>query len=138
MPLFYNRIQRRNPQDPAAPQKWYLILRRLGMITEKEVAKDLADETTLNPKEAEMAIHQLFKVIIRYLLNGNTLQLGGLGTFKLTVSCEGADTKEEATPAKVRKINIRFIPSKSFREAIDKALYVEAKKLSEKKNDVAH
>ena len=133
MPLFYNKVERGVPSDPMGPKKWYLILRSLGMISIKDVCRDVADETTLNPKEAEMAIYQLFKVILRYLLSGHTLQLGDLGTFKLTISCEGSDTKEEATPAKIRKINLRFIPSRDFRESINKATFSEAKKLSEKK-----
>ena len=32
--------------------------------------KMLADETTLNPKEAEMAVYQLEKVVSRLLLDG--------------------------------------------------------------------
>ncbi len=55
------------------------------MVREKEVAKLLADETTLNPKEAEFAIAQLQKVVINLLLNGNTVQLGDLGGFRITL-----------------------------------------------------
>jgi nucleoid DNA-binding protein len=46
------------------------------MLLKKEVAKEIADETTLNPKEAEIALDQLQKVLIRNLLAGNSVQLG--------------------------------------------------------------
>ena len=130
MALFYNRVTKKNPSDPTGVSKWYLVLRSIGLIGEKELGEAVADETTLNPKEAEMAFSQLFKVILRYLLAGHTIKLAGLGTFKLTLSSEGSDTEEEAVPSKVKSINIRFVPSASFKEAIPKATFKEAKSLS--------
>lgn len=96
------------------------------MVREKEVAKQIADETTLNPKEAEMALAQLKKVLIGILLNGQSVQLGDWGSFYLTLSSEGSDTEAEATPAKVKKINIRFNPGIELKEAIAKATFKDA------------
>ena len=96
MPLFFNKMQRRNPQDPEGERKWYVVLRSTGVADEQEMAKLLSEETTLNPKEAEMAIYQLFKVVVRQLLNSKTVPLGSIGTLRLTVSSEGADTEKEA------------------------------------------
>ena len=58
MAVFYNKMQRKNPSKPAEPAKWYPVLRRVEMMKEKDVARHISDETTLNPKEAEMAISQ--------------------------------------------------------------------------------
>lgn len=131
MPIFYNKVQRKNPSDKDAKPKWYLALRRISVMKEKEVAKAIADETTLNPKEAEMAIAQLQKVLSNALLNGHTVQLGDWGTFYLTLTGEGTETKDAAVPAKVKKINIRFLPGKELKESIEKATFVEAKTLAE-------
>ncbi|MDR2409851.1 MAG: hypothetical protein LBE13_17320 [Bacteroidales bacterium] len=57
MALLFNNIERVNPTAPNAPKLWYPLLKSTKMVREKEVAKKLADETTLNPKEAEIAIH---------------------------------------------------------------------------------
>ncbi|MDR1553937.1 MAG: HU family DNA-binding protein, partial [Prevotellaceae bacterium] len=89
MPIFYNKMERGNPGNPDAPKKWYPVLKSTGMIKEREVAKLLAEETTLNPKEAEMAVSQLLKVVTNLLLNGNTVQLGNLGSFRITATTEG-------------------------------------------------
>ncbi len=89
MPLFYNKVQRVNPRDPKGARKWYPILKSVGQVDEHDVAKMLSDETTLNPKEAEMAVYQLEKVVSRMLLDGHTVQLGDLGTFNLTITAEG-------------------------------------------------
>ncbi len=58
MPLFYNKVQNVNPRDPKGVRKWYSILKSVGQVDEHEVAKLVSDETTLNPKEAEMAVYQ--------------------------------------------------------------------------------
>jgi len=129
MSLLYNKTERVNPAQPAAPKKWYPILKSTGLIRERQVAKLLADETTLNPKEAEMAVSQLMKVVTNLLLNGNTVQLGELGTFRLTATCEGSNTKEEVGAQKIKKVNVRFSASEDLKNAIKKATFKEAASL---------
>lgn len=132
MPLLFNKVQRGNPAKPDEPKKWYLSLKSLGLIGEKEVAKQIADETTLNPKEAEMALAQFEKILQRLLLDGHTVQLGDWGYFKLTMNCDGAATEKEAVVANVKKINIRFQAGKGLQEAINKATFIPASSLSKK------
>lgn len=130
MALIYNKVQRRNPQDEHAPLKWYPVLKTTRMLREKEVAKLIADETTLNPKEAEMALSQLQKIIIRTLLNGQSIQLGDWGSLYLTVNSEGSAAETEATASKVKKINIRFTAGADLKSAIAKAEFIDAATLS--------
>ena len=108
MPLFYNKVQRVNPRDPKGARKWYAILKSVGQVDEHEVAKLVSDETTLNPKEAEMAVYQLEKVMERLLLDGHTVQLGELGSFSLTITSEACRGEKEVTPDKIKKLNLRF------------------------------
>ncbi|MFT3738926.1 MAG: HU family DNA-binding protein [Breznakibacter sp.] len=130
MALFYKTVQRSsNPGNPEAPKRWYLILKSLGMMKEKDVAAAIADETTLNPKEAEMAIYQFQKVLAKYLLEGHTVQLGELGSFQLVAQSDGVDNESDVTPTLVKKINIRFTPSTAIKEAIAKASFKPVKGL---------
>lgn len=126
MPLFYNKVQRANPMDKEAPKKWYPVLKSVGMMEVQEVARLIADETTLNPKEAEMALAQLEKVLINALLSGQTVSIGSWGSFQLTISADGADTEKEAVPSKIRKVNVRFQPGRTLKEAIAKATFRQA------------
>ena len=43
MPIFYNKTERGNPGNPAAPKRWYPVLKSTGLIKEREVAKLLSD-----------------------------------------------------------------------------------------------
>ena len=127
MPLFFNKMQRHNPQDPEGERKWYVVLRSTGIADEQEMAKLLSEETTLNPKEAEMAIYQLFKVVVRQLLNSKTVPLGSIGTLRLTVSSEGADTEKEANANLIKELNVRLVPSEEFKQELKKAEFIYVK-----------
>ena len=123
MALFYNKVQRANPSNPDAPKKWYPVLKSIGRMTEKQVAKEIADETTLNPKEAEMAIYQFQKVLTKALLDGKTVQLGELGSFQLTIKSKGVDNESGVTASLVEKINLRFSPSNDLKNNLKKAQF---------------
>jgi predicted histone-like DNA-binding protein len=125
MALFYKKVQRGNPANPSAPKLWYPILRTLGLIKEKQVAKLLADETTLNPKEAEMALYQLLKVLLRLLLDGHSVQLGELGTFRLVVRTEGSEKEADANATKIKNLLLQFTSSPTVREQLSHAEYKE-------------
>jgi predicted histone-like DNA-binding protein len=123
MSLFFKKVQKGNPSNPAAPKLWYPILKSIGLVKEKEVAKLLADETTLNPKEAEMTVFQLFKVIIRLLLDGHTVQLGELGSFRITARGEGSETEAEVNASKIKSVHVHFTPSEALRNEVNNATF---------------
>jgi predicted histone-like DNA-binding protein len=129
MPIIVNRVERPNPQDLTAPKKWYPTLKTISQVGEKEVAKKIADETTLNCKEAEMSLYQLEKVLLHNLLESNSVQLGDWGSFHLTCNGEGSDTKEGVSVANIKNLNIRFSPGKALKEALKGASFVFAEDL---------
>lgn len=57
MAIIYDKVAKKSPQDKSV--KWYASVKTIKQVDDKEVARLIADETTLNPKEAEMAIAQL-------------------------------------------------------------------------------
>ena len=133
MPLFYNKVQRVNPRDPKGARKWYAILKSVGQVDEHEVAKLVSDETTLNPKEAEMAVYHLEKVMERLLLDGHTVQLGELGSFSLTITSEACRGEKEVTPDKIKKLNLRFRAGKGIKAALENAKFRPAEDMQVKK-----
>lgn len=131
MSIFLKPVQRGNPSDPKAPKKWYPVQYTTKMVSETEVAELIADETTLNPMEAQMAIRQLRKVVQRLLLDGKSVQLGNWGTFNITLSTTGADTKEELTARNVKTVNMNFQPGAELKTALQKADFVWLNKIVE-------
>jgi predicted histone-like DNA-binding protein len=102
------------------------------MVREKELAERLANETTLNPKEAEMAIYQLLGAVKDFLSTGHTVQLGDLGSFRTTATTEGSATAEEVNASKIKKLNVRFTESNELKTAMQKATLVDIESLLSK------
>ncbi|MDR0831015.1 MAG: HU family DNA-binding protein [Prevotellaceae bacterium] len=129
MSIFYNKVERANPQNRTAPKKWYPSLKTIEQIGEKEVARQISDETTLNPKEAEMALDQFRKVLVRNLLDSKSVQLGDWGAFHLTCSGEGSATRDEVSGAKIKKLNVQFTLGKELQDALAGATFKAAESI---------
>ena len=123
MALFFKKVERSNPINIHAPKKWYASLKSVGLKKEKEVAVLAADGTTLDPKEAQLAYSRFGIVLMRMLLDGHTVEIENLGTFRLTVNSEGVDTKEELSANHIKKVNLRFIPCEATKDALKKATF---------------
>jgi predicted histone-like DNA-binding protein len=132
MPILFNKVERANPFDKMAPKKWYPTLKTITRLQEKDVAKQISDETTLNPKEAEMSLDQLKKVLISNLLSSNSVQIGDWGTFYLTCNGVGSDTKEGVTAGSIKNLNIRFQPGKALKNALADASFKPAESIVSK------
>jgi predicted histone-like DNA-binding protein len=128
MAIFFNKVLKALPSNPTV-KKWYATIKRISMIREKQVAKLIADETTLNHKEAEMAMSQLEKILLRELLASNSVQLGDWGSFHLTCSSSAHETREEVTGRSIKKLNVRFMPGATLKEGLEHAEYVPTESL---------
>ena len=131
MAIFYNKVERPVPGEPQT-KKWYAVLKVVNQVGEKEVARQIADETTLNPKEAETALSQLQKILARMLLDSKSVQLGDWGSFHLTCNSVGHDTRAEVGPSSIKKLNIRFSPGKALKNAIANAAFEAAESIVSK------
>ena len=138
MAILLKTVSRRNPLMPEAPLKYYPVQKTIKMIDESTVADLIADETTLNPAEALMAIRQLCKVLLRELMNSNSVQLGNWGSFGITLSSTGSETAELVKATNVKRVNVRFTPGTEMKDALKKAQFAwieKPEKAEEKKKE---
>jgi predicted histone-like DNA-binding protein len=61
--------------------------------------------------------------LFEQLLNGNKIQLDGLGTFGFTLSSQGAESLEKFTATNIKKINVIFTPDTDLEGLIDDAVF---------------
>lgn len=134
MAILVKPIQRPNPLDKEAAKKWYVVQVTTAQVDETEVAMDLADETTLNPSEAMMAIRQLRKILLRRLLGGESVKLGNWGSFSVTLSSIGAETKDAVTARNIKEVNLNFQPDEAFKADLQRATFAWVDKLAEGRN----
>jgi predicted histone-like DNA-binding protein len=120
MPLYYTIQEKKNPQDPEAPGKFYIIARSLPAIGRSVFIEDMVRNTALTKSEAATVLDYLFERVPHYIALGHTVQLGELGYFRATLCSDGSDTKEEVTADKVTIKRVRFFFGNEMRDKIKK------------------
>jgi len=119
MSIRYVVQQRKDPRDPAASPKYYLINKTFANIDRNFLIKDMVKNTSLNANEAATGIDYLFDSIPKFISMGFTVQIGKLGYFTVGIKSEGSDTEEEATADKIKRKRLIFIVGKEIRDEIN-------------------
>lgn len=134
MTILVKPVQRVNPQDVKSEKKWYPVQTTVKQVDESEVAMEIADETTLNPSEALMAIRQLRKILQRHLLSSESVKLGDWGSFYTTLSTWGTEKKEDLSARNIKGVNIVFQPGEELKSAMQKATFAWINKILDGKS----
>lgn len=79
-----------------------------GLISTREIAKQLAGRSSLTPADIRATLIGLVEVMETYLHMGYSVKLDDLGVFRLSVTSDGYDTPEECTPHRVRAAKLCF------------------------------
>jgi len=117
----YNVVERRNPSNPEAPARYYPSVVSSGRLNLRGLSNLTAEISTLSTVDTMAAIEALLIVIPRELANGNIVDLGDFGSFRLRIQTEGADTPEEVTSRNITKAMPRFVPGREFKNALSSA-----------------
>ena len=104
----YKFVMRRNPTDPSAPKKFYATPIYNGLITKKEMADDLVLISSISRGDISSVIENLLDAIPKYLLRGFSVQLGELGSLRISFSSEGVDDPKDFVIGMIRGRKIIF------------------------------
>ena len=119
MAFRYKLVQRRNPQDPEGPKKWYATPNSSTPLNERDMVKEATKNTTMAPSEFRSAMELLTDFIPTELKQSHTSKVPGLGTFRLTFKSEGADTVEEFDAnSMISSPRVVFTLDAEFREKV--------------------
>ena len=116
MALNYNAVERQNPQTKE--KKWYASPNLTGKRELKELSKDLSEVSSLSAGDVQNVIANLIEQMPKWLMEGYSVKLDGLGSFRLSFSSEGVATKEEVTANLVTDIHIIFDADNLIKERI--------------------
>lgn len=112
-----------NPMAPEDPRKFYGVVKSIGTMNNRQLATRISKETTLGTPDVMAVIEALLQDIPEFLLDGKIVQLGDFGTFRLTVSGDGAATSEEYSTTMIKKTNLNFRAGKAFRDLMSNAVF---------------
>jgi len=119
MSIRYVVQKRKDPRDPAASPKYYLISKTFAAVDRNFLIKDMVKNTSLTANEAATGIDYLFDSIPKFISMGFTVKLGNLGYFTVGIKSEGSKTEKEATPDKIKRKRLIFLAGKDVRKQIN-------------------
>jgi predicted histone-like DNA-binding protein len=123
----YKVIQKINPLHPEQPKKSYASPVNAGKLTVKDFAKEIAGRSSLTRGDVENVLNNFLDELPTFLKLGLSVQLGDFGTFRLTISSEGATEEEAFTAANIKGVKIVFTPSVALKNELKTAPFEEQK-----------
>jgi len=123
MPIKYNVVPKKNPQNLAAPPRYYPVVKSTGYSDQRAIAQKAAQISTLATADLAAALEAFLIVIPEELMAGQIVQLGALGSFHVSITAVGSDKPEEVTSRNITGLNVRFIPGKEFRRALERTVF---------------
>ena len=99
MAILYEIKERKNPQDPTGPGKFYPNAVRTQNITFNQLADAIAERSTVSKADVAAALYAMEEVIVESLKNSMGVRLGDLGIIYATLRGTGAVSEEAFTAA---------------------------------------
>lgn len=120
MPIRYKTVKLKNSLDPAKPDMYIAVAKSSGELSLDQLSKLIANATTMSRSDIYGVLIALCDILPYELLEGKIVRLGNLGSFMLKLKSETANTPEEITFRKVKKLKLHFVPSKELKEELTK------------------
>lgn len=119
MSVKYNVVERKNPQKPQEPAKFYANAKADGEISLKALAEEIAGgSTTVSDTDVLAVLNEMIKACTRHLSEGRVVKLGDLGNFQITLTSGGAETEEKFTASLIKGNKVQFRAGEALRKML--------------------
>ncbi len=119
----YNVVARGNPANPDAPKKYYASNISSGKIKLRQLAEQIASISTVSSIDTLAVLEAFLQVVPKEMANGNIVDLGEFGSFRLRIQSNGQETPEAVNASSITKILPRFSPGKEFKKIIENTTF---------------
>ena len=126
MAIKYKPLERVNPQNFAAPKKYYAAVVANGSVDFETLAEQISEQCTVTETDCLAVLNVLEQNIVRELGQGRIVRLGKLGNFQVSFSSEGFDTEAEVTATAITNSRIIFRPAKKLRTLLKSLSFSKA------------
>ena len=124
MAIVLNRILRKILGSKIS--KFYPTVKIIGHKSEEDLVERMCRDTTLNEREARMALSQVRIALLDFLMDGYSVEFTDWASFRPTVTSNGADTEKECTANLVKRVHCRCTFSKKFMQRLQESKFVFA------------
>lgn len=114
----YSVVERKNPNTPEDPGKFYAQVQARGEMGIREIAERIQRECTLTRADTIAVLTALEDVVSEGLQGGEIVRLGDLGSIQVSLSGKGADKAEEYNDGLIQRKRILFRPGMTLRNML--------------------
>ena len=126
--LKFKVIKRNYPRDLNAQPKFHASIKRNQNVGLDHMVDELRKISSINKGDAVSILINLIDLVPKELLaRGNTVTLGNLGTFWLSVSSQGFDNAEDVSPNAINKVKVHFKASNQLKDLMSNLTYEDRK-----------
>jgi len=111
---------KKNNFSQSGEVKYYPQIAPCTPMTLSQIVKRIEKRSTVSSADVKAVLDALQYEVIDALQNGNTVRLGDLGSFRLTIQSEGSSTAAAAKKtgaAAIKSVNVQFTKSTAMRDA---------------------
>lgn len=94
-------------------------------VTLAQIVKRVEKRSTVSSADVKAVLDALQYEVIEVLEAGNTVRLGDIGSFRLTIKSQGVETAAEAKKKGaqlIKQVNVQFTKSTTMRDTLDARL----------------
>jgi predicted histone-like DNA-binding protein len=85
----------------------------------QQIAKEIEGRSALSLGDVQSVLSNLVEVLPIFLKLGQSVNLEGFGSFRVSVSSEGTATPEELTARNVKGVKLVFLPSTGLKRSLE-------------------
>jgi predicted histone-like DNA-binding protein len=115
--MYYKMIKRANPQA-RTEEKWYASPVMTGKVSKADLAKEVVNLSSLSRGDVSSVIENLIDVMPKYLLMGKSVNLGELGTLRISFGSEGVENETDFNTSKIKGVKIVFTPGVELKKQL--------------------
>ena len=94
-----------------------------GRVSQRDISAEMVDISSLARGDVSNVIDSLLDTVPKYLLMGKSVNLGGLGTFRLSFSSKEVENAEEFNTHLISGVKVIFTPSTELRDKVKKVKF---------------
>jgi predicted histone-like DNA-binding protein len=123
----YKVIKKTNPRDPKGPKKQYASPVKAGNLTLKDLAKEIAANSSLSRGDVENVLINFVEQMPVFLKIGMSVKLGDFGTLRLSLKSEGVEEGEKFDASKIKGVKPIFTPGMELKKSLEDITFEEQK-----------
>ena len=118
MTVKFSVVPKKDPRNLEAPPKYYPTVVSQGRSDLRAIAERITQMSTVTSVDTLAVLEAFLTVIPQELAEGNIVELGELGSFRLTVLASGEARPEDVSKRNIKEVKVRFKPGKLFKQVL--------------------